>query len=303
VVAASVALSIGVAHADPKNPTDEERTRAGEIKKRGDDAMVSLRYADALAAYEEASALVDDPAFVYNRGRAQQMLGNYPEALALFEAFRSNAPDELKARVSGLDSLLADVRARVSTLTITSNVAGARVLVRERSRGVTPLSAPLRLNAGRASVEVSAEGYHPYRTQVDLKGGAARSLDVKLQSKDTTGLLIVTSTTAGARVALNGRPAGTVPIEVVLPAGTHRIAVRKDGFEDAETSAVLGAGDRKQVSVPLSSERSIASRWWFWTGIAAVVVGGAVVTAAFLIEEPAPKGTIEPGQVAAPIRF
>src|SRR5262245_56384611 len=86
-----------IAIADRSAPTEQERSRAAELKKKGDDAMVSLRYGDALAAYEEASALVDDPALLYNRGRALQGLGQFPEALEQLEAFQAKAPPELKA--------------------------------------------------------------------------------------------------------------------------------------------------------------------------------------------------------------
>src|SRR4051794_30216139 len=55
--------------------------RVAEIKKRGDTAMDSGRPADALAAYVEAYSLVKEPALLYNKGRALQALGEYPQAL------------------------------------------------------------------------------------------------------------------------------------------------------------------------------------------------------------------------------
>src|SRR4051794_30916405 len=66
-------------------------SRAAELKKRGDDAMDSLRYDDALAAYAEAYGITRDAALLYNQGRALQALGRYPEALASIERFAKEA--------------------------------------------------------------------------------------------------------------------------------------------------------------------------------------------------------------------
>src|SRR5437899_856477 len=66
-----------------------EADRVGALKKRGDDAMDSLRYADALAAYSEAYSLSKDPALLYNKGRADQALGDYPSALQELERFNA----------------------------------------------------------------------------------------------------------------------------------------------------------------------------------------------------------------------
>src|SRR5262249_21958948 len=152
------------------------------------------------------------------------------------------APDELKRRVPGLTNLLRDVRGRVATVTIQCNVPGARVLLRDRNLGVTPLGGPQKVNAGRAVVEVEAAGYHPYREEIDLPGGGSLTIDAKLSSTSTSGILVITSPTSGALVAVDGKAAGAVPVEVVVGAGSHRIELRRDGFERLETSAVVAAG-------------------------------------------------------------
>ena len=92
--------------------------RAAEIKKRGDGAMDAGRPADALSAYVEAYVLSKEPALLYNKGRALQALGEYPQALEELEAFDRTAPAELKARVPGLARMIGDLRARVTTVSI-----------------------------------------------------------------------------------------------------------------------------------------------------------------------------------------
>lgn len=53
--------------------------------------------------------------------------------------------------------------------------------------------------------------------------------------------------------------------------------MRKDGYVsyDSRISAVPGENINVLATLPTDTP-SIAQRWWFWTGIGAVVVGGAV---------------------------
>jgi hypothetical protein len=104
-------------------------------------------------------------------------------------------------------------------------------------------------------------------------------------------------------VTVNDQPIGNVPAETALDAGTHTVVVEHDGYETATTTAVVAAGGRKQITVPLERTKPIVARWWFWAGVGVVVVGGAVLTGALLTERSASRGDIQPGQVSAPIRF
>ncbi|MCC6898372.1 MAG: PEGA domain-containing protein [Polyangiaceae bacterium] len=290
------------AHADePPPPTTSEASR---LKSEGDDAMQRLDYVQALALYDRAYALEQNPALLYNRGRALQALGRFPDAQDALEAFDAQAPDELKARVPKLRELLAEVRAKVSVLSLEANVSGARVLVNSRLVGTTPLGAPLRLNAGLAWVEVTAEGHHPFKQKVELTGGGRVSLSVVLHSKSTSGVLEVRSPVAGARVWVDGRRIGSVPAQTIVEAGSHEVVVRREGYEDATTRAVVRVGGTSRLDVPLREPPGITSRWWFWTGVGAVVLGGTALTVALLTEREPESGSIPPGQVSGPlVRF
>src|SRR5438128_210668 len=82
---------------------------------------------------------------------------------------------------------LADLRGKVCMLTVTSNAASARVLLRGREVGVTPMSKPVRVVAGRSILEVVSEGFFPGRREVDLPGGQAATVDLTLMAKATHG--------------------------------------------------------------------------------------------------------------------
>src|SRR5215469_9504772 len=92
---------------------------ATELKKQGDRAMDALRYDDALAAYRAAYNQSHEPALLYNEARASQALGDYAAAADLLEQFEAAAPPALRARVPDLEGLEREVRAKVTTLTLT----------------------------------------------------------------------------------------------------------------------------------------------------------------------------------------
>src|SRR5205085_1406156 len=80
-------------------------------------------------------------------------LTEYPQALEELQAFDRTAPSDLKQRVPGLPKIIADLRTRVTTVSIGCDVAGARLRLRDRTIGACPLAAPVTVNAGRGTLE------------------------------------------------------------------------------------------------------------------------------------------------------
>lgn len=278
-------------------PDADAQARAAERKASGDEAMEALRYEDALAAYGEAYAITKNPALLYNMGRALEALNRFPEALEKLTAFDAAASPELKARVPRLPTLIAELRQRVSTLDIRTNVEGARIVVRNVVVGKSPLPEPLKLVAGPAEIEIDAEGYFGAKKSVTLEGGAEQTVTFELFSRTTTGVLTVRASASAAEVLVDGKRIGIAPVELNVPKGTHRITVRHPDFRVYETSAVVPAGGYKAVTATLQA-KSIATRWWFWTGLGAVAVAGAATAIVATTERAPSTGTIAPGQLS-----
>ncbi len=277
---------------------------ASELKRAADALMEARRYDEAVVAYDVALAKAPSPELLYSRGRALQFLGRHPEALASFERFRDEAPPALRARVSDLDGLIAEVRAKVTRLSLRCSVPGARVMVRDKLVGTTPLKEPLALSAGRATIEITAEGFAPYRVVADLPGGGAYSLDASLVALDASAVLIVKSDVAHASVSVDGRPVGSAPVEAVVTAGSHKVRVSHEGYTDVESAFVVRVGEHRTVSLDPERPVAITSRWWFWTSVGVAVAGGVVLGVALSTERPGATGDFSPGRASAPlVRF
>jgi hypothetical protein len=286
----------GTAHdaSGPAGPPDED-------KRHGDEAMVALRYQEALTYYRRAFEATKNPALLYNMGRAYEGLADFPKALDALEEFTEKAPPELKARVPKLAELVNDVRRRVATLVISAPIAGAEIRLGNTVLGTTkPGPNVFRVNAGAQTVTVSHRDYFPFERPVALDAGKLETVDVVLASRSAEALLRVTSPVSGAAVVIDGKSTGNVPFETPMKPGQHRIALTRDGYDAAETSVVLIAGERKDVDIPMGVHDSITKKWWFWTGLGVILVAGGIATYIALTTEKDPSaGTIAPGTVKA----
>lgn len=298
LLAAQVSVPLSAAPSAPSkvSPADQ----AAALKKEGDQAMMELRYEDALDAYGRSYALVANPALHYNRGRALEALGRYAEALDAYDAFEADASPELRAKVPALAAHVKDLKKRVAHLTLKIAPSGARIVLRSVVLGSAPLAGPVRVNAGKGVLEVTADGYLPYKKEVELPGGESVVLDVALEAKSAGGVLVVHSDPT-ASVSVDGTAMGTTPMEAPVSPGSHTITLSRSGYATRTTTVVVNGGEKKQLSLSLDAESGITSKWWFWTGIGVVVVGATAVTVGMLTSRDAGKGDIDPGRISAPL--
>jgi hypothetical protein len=270
---------------------------ARDAKLRGDNLMESKRFLDALKAYEESYALYADPALLYNRGRALQFLGRYPEALALVEQFSRDAPPALRSRVPGLAELLTDLANHTTYLSLECQTPGAKILIDAREVGECPLRGPMRVTSGVSVVEVRAEGYLPFRREATLPGGGSAGMAIKLLPRDSSGLLVVKSKVAKARIFVDGQQLGQAPVELGVSPGPHGIRAEAPDADAVETRVVLRPTERREFFLNPQPRPGLASRWWFWTGAGLVAAGIVVIVVANVTESSPPTGNFSPGLV------
>jgi tetratricopeptide (TPR) repeat protein len=260
------------------------------------------KYADAIALYQKAYDLSGDPALVYNLGRALEAMGEYPDALDKLEQFEREAPPALQKKVTGLKEHLADLKNRITTITITTNVGGARLLVREKAAGTLDHETKVRARAGPATIEVAAEGYESFKTSLDLPGGTSITVNAPLVAKKKApeDALIVVRTKPQADIALDGKALGRAPLEQRLAPGSYVLTANAEGYNEERVPMTLALGDRRELDLELKKPASIFGRWWFWTGVALVVAGGVASYFILTTERDPDKGSFNPGSVPGP---
>ena len=162
---------------------------------------------------------------------------------------------------------------------------------------------------------------HRYYTRFALEApGELRAkvphLDEKLaEVTQRTSVVKITANVIGASVAIDDKVIGeSGSLEPVrINAGAITVTGKKPGYS-TDTRKVEAKGGTTitvqlvlvaplaPVAKPVVPESS-GSRWWLWTGIAVIVVSGAVVSYALVTERRADAGSHNPGQLATGLTF
>jgi hypothetical protein len=106
------------------------------------------------------------------------------------------------------------------------------------------------------------EGAHdaPDRTEVEghvreLRGKAEAMRRDRPRAGTGTGTLVVLTNVSGADVIVDGQAVGTTPLERSLPAGPHRVEIRRAGLAPVRREVIVSALDRVEIREYLGDGR------------------------------------------------
>ena len=122
----------------------------------------------------------------------------------------------------------------------TPGVTGATVLARGEVKGRTPL-AGIELTAGEHEITLRADGYAEFSQTVEIEG-LGRRQTVTATLIPASAPVTIQSRTAGATLWADGKPVGSLPVTVELPAGTREIEIRAPGHKPWKRSIAVTAG-------------------------------------------------------------
>ena len=132
-------------------------------------------------------------------------------------------------------------------VTLATEPAGATIYLDDEPTGaLTP--ATIEALAGEHEVRVKLAGHREHRQRILVAAEEKITLPTfTLQQAD--GLINVTTRPAGAGVTLNGTFQGESPLELAVRSGArYRIQVFKAGYQSAERSINLGAGEERDLA-------------------------------------------------------
>jgi tetratricopeptide (TPR) repeat protein len=128
-------------------------------------------YDEALVEFQRAFELSPRYEVLFNIAQVHYQLNEYAEALRTFERYLSEGggqiPNERRAFVQ---HELSELRERVGTLSVVTDVPGASVLLDDVELGVTPLSG-LTVSIGRHSLRVEHAGYPALVRRLQVTSG------------------------------------------------------------------------------------------------------------------------------------
>lgn len=136
----------------------------------------------------------------------------------------------LEVRFNGRTPLVKHEKLMLDSgvVAVNSSPSGAKVVLNGVSRGVTPISIS-DVPKGRATLEVSLDGYLPQTRELILKAGEIQNIDISLAGRP--GSLFLNSVPDGARFYVNDQAFGKGPVTIpnVTP-GSYSIRAEMDGY-------------------------------------------------------------------------
>jgi serine/threonine-protein kinase len=147
--------------------------------------------------------------------------------------------------------------AGIGDLRITSNPAGAQVSIDGVTQDyyVTPFNSPP-MKAGRHVLVATIAGLAPQTREVDV--APRKRVTVDFQLSGDKAIYNINSAPAGAEILIDGTPVGAqTPIQIAVTAGTHKIALRLDGFDPVEINAQGAAGESVNLALRLPARNSV----------------------------------------------
>lgn len=140
---------------------------------------------------------------------------------------------------------------------LTSSPAGATVYLDGAVAGQTASNGVLKIDnvrSGSHNIRVELAGYQPYSTTVNVQVNTVTDVMATLVSvKGSTGTLSVSSTPPGASVFIDNALKGLTPLTLTdLPAGSHQVLIRLEGYQDYSVAQQVNAGATNTITSTLN---------------------------------------------------
>lgn len=295
---------------------DGEENAARALFDAGVESYQRGQYDAAIAAFKQAYRVTERQGLLfsiaqafrrsYEKDREPEKLR---EALRYYARYLSTNPEGERAAeaASWLEQLgrLPDAKGwqappatsqQRSRLVLAVNVRTARLTL--DGQPVLTLPHATDVTAGKHHIAVTAEGYLPYQTDVDVAPGAVLPINIEL--RPFTGSIQVLGN-HGAEVLIDGVNRGRLPAPgFEVGAGSHSVEVREPGhFTLRQTVELDGTQpERVRLVAPVTLRRT-ASWAAIGGGVAATATGGALGYLALQKQEDARALQDQPGMLPA----
>jgi tetratricopeptide (TPR) repeat protein len=155
----------------------------------------------ALIEFKRAYAAAPNYRVLYNLGQVSNALSDYTGAQSYFEKYLSDGGDEIDAgRRRDVDSALAKLAGRITTITLLCNMDGAELFVDDVVVGKSPLAEPVRVSAGTRRLAAAVSGRPRATRVIEAAGGEALSVRLELEPEAEPGQTLVRARTPNGTV-------------------------------------------------------------------------------------------------------
>lgn len=154
----------------------------------------------ALIEFKRAYAAAPNYRVLYNLGQVSNALSDYTGAQSYFQKYLTDGGDEIDgARKRDVETTLAKLAGRITTITITCNVDGAELFVDDVSVGTSPLPEPVRVSAGTRRIAAAVSGRPRAARVIEAAGGESLTVGLELEAELEPGQTLVRNTSTAPK--------------------------------------------------------------------------------------------------------
>jgi hypothetical protein len=249
-----------MARADDAQATDA-RAEARERFSRGLHLFENGDNNGALAEFKRANDLIPNRLVQFNIGLVYAAMDRPVEAVDMLDKVLQDTSPLKPAQVERARAEKAEQEKRIGFLDFTTNVP-ATIEIDGIEAGATPLSAPLRVAAGRHIVDAVVSGYLPARVEVIVAGQTRVSTTLELRpSEARLAHVEVHCPLPGAEIYLDGALLGQTPLRasVTTEPGERSFELRRPGYRTQKQVISLQDGARGEVSFDPELDPSVSN--------------------------------------------
>ncbi|WP_170319878.1 PEGA domain-containing protein [Polyangium spumosum] len=212
----------------------DDTARAAELFATGNKLFDEQKWAEAEAAYQAAWDLRKSFDLAGNLGDVEMTLGQHRDAAehltyALEEFPAGGKPEVREALLKRLD----EAKQHIGTVTIGTNIGGAKLYVDGRFVGQAPLAKPVFVDPGKRVIEAKLPGHDDVLKTVDVEKAQAQEVNLVLAPK------------------IGGAPGGKSKVLIGVGGGLALVGIGTGiGLLVAGSGASSDAADLRKTLVP-----------------------------------------------------
>lgn len=235
-------------------------------------------YAAAALAFERSLAIKESLPALFNLAVAYKGDNRFRESKRRLEQFLAllelqHAPPEAFTRAQ---TLLEEVKKKLARVRVTVAGEASTVLLGKEELALKDGAYVIEVDPGRYVATARREGFTPASATVNAVEGELADVLLDLRKNIAGAMVKITATPDAAQIVIDGLIAGSGRYARALSAGAHTIEVTAPYHQREVREIRVEPGVEQSIEIALLHEDtgSITSEWWFWAGLAAIVVAG-----------------------------
>ena len=227
-----------------------ELDKARELYDAGNFGPAATEY---MVVYE----LSKNPRVLYNVAICEKNLSHFAKAVTLLEREIREGGRKLPAHEQrDAEVAIGLIRDFVSAVEVTSNEAGASILVDGEPAGTTPLAKPIPVDVGKHTIEAKKTGFVTASQAVEVPRRHTPSVALQLAPEQAVAAVTVDASGAPhANIWIDGVDHGPAPFRGSLPLGRHTFEARADGYAAVVQTTTLASAAPVSLAMVLTEAR------------------------------------------------